>query len=314
MLLTVYLIASIGCFSIQQVEQLDPVANRITRRLQTHSLVDHVQEAETVMADLLTADALIGFLTLLALEIVLGVDNVIFISILASKLPAEQQARARRTGLILALVTRILLLLSLSWIIGLTADLFTVFGEGVSGRDLILILGGLFLVGKATYEIHEKLEGESGHSEARVGPSFTAVIVQILLLDIVFSLDSVITAVGMVDEIAIMIAAVVIAVVVMLFSAGAISDFVNRHPTVKMLALSFLLLIGVNLLAEGFGQHIPKGYIYFAMAFSVFVEMLNLRARVKSNSKNPVQLRAGYVAKSYAAPEQPARRTSGSRR
>jgi predicted tellurium resistance membrane protein TerC len=248
------------------------------------------------MAELFTADALIGLLTLTALEIVLGVDNIIFISILAAKLPADQQARARTIGLALALITRILLLLSLSWIIGLTGELFTVFGQGFSGRDLILLGGGLFLVAKATYEIHEKLEGEEGHSEARVGPSFTSVIIQILLLDIVFSLDSVITAVGMVDEVAIMITAVVIAVVIMLFSAGAIANFVNRHPTVKMLALSFLLLIGVNLIAEGFHQHIPKGYIYFSMAFSVFVEMLNLRLRTKSNSKNPVELRAGYVA------------------
>lgn len=248
------------------------------------------------MAELFTGDALIGLLTLTALEIVLGVDNIIFISILAAKLPADQQARARRVGLGLALVTRILLLLSLSWIIGLTGELFSVFGQGFSGRDLILLGGGLFLVGKATYEIHEKLEGEQGHSESRVGPSFTAVIVQILLLDIVFSLDSVITAVGMVDQVSIMITAVIIAIVIMLFSADAIANFVNRHPTVKMLALSFLLLIGVNLIAEGFHQHIPKGYIYFSMAFSVFVEMLNLRLRTKSNSKNPVELRAGYVA------------------
>jgi predicted tellurium resistance membrane protein TerC len=247
------------------------------------------------MQELLTVDALIGLVTLTALEIVLGVDNVIFISILAGKLPADQQARARSTGLALALITRILLLLSIAWIANLTDELFSVAGFGISGRDLILLGGGLFLVGKATYEIHEKLEGESGHSEARVGPSFTAVIVQILLLDIVFSLDSVITAVGMVDQIPIMIAAVIIAIVIMLFSAGAISDFVHRHPTVKMLALAFLLLIGVNLMAEGLGQHIPKGYIYFAMAFSVFVEMLNLRARSVSTSKRPVELRAGYV-------------------
>jgi predicted tellurium resistance membrane protein TerC len=254
------------------------------------------------MEGLFTVDALVGLLTLLALEIVLGVDNVIFISILAGKLPVEQQARARQIGLLLALITRILLLLSLSWIIGLEGTLFELplgfleeEARAISGRDLILIAGGLFLVGKATYEIHEKLEGESGHSEARVGPSFAAVIAQIVVLDIVFSLDSVITAVGMVDELPIMVAAVVIAVVIMLFSAGAISDFVNRHPTIKMLALSFLLLIGVNLLAEGLGQHIPKGYVYFAMAFSVFVELLNLRMRAKSNSAHPVELRAGYV-------------------
>ena len=247
------------------------------------------------MEGLFTTDALIGLLTLTALEIVLGVDNIIFISILAGKLPAEEQARARTVGLALALITRILLLLSLSWIASLTGELFSVFGRGFSGRDLILLGGGLFLVGKATYEIHEKLEAEPGHSEARVGPSFAAVIVQILLLDIVFSLDSVITAVGMVDEVSIMITAVVIAVAVMLFAAGAISNFVNQHPTVKMLALAFLILIGVNLIAEGFGQHIPKGYIYFSMAFSVFVEMLNLRLRTKSNSARPVELRSGYT-------------------
>ncbi len=247
------------------------------------------------MQELFTADALIGLLTLTALEIVLGVDNVIFISILAGKRPAEEQARARTVGLALAMITRILLLLSLAWIATLTGELFSVFGFGVSGRDLILLGGGLFLVAKATYEIHEKLEGESGHSETRVGPSFTAVIIQILLLDIVFSLDSVITAVGMVDQIPIMITAVVIAVVIMLFAAGTISDFVNRHPTVKMLALAFLILIGVNLLAEGLHQHIPKGYTYFAMAFSVFVEMLNLRLRKQSTSAHPVELRSGYV-------------------
>lgn len=260
------------------------------------------------MQELFTTDALVGLLTLTALEIVLGVDNVIFISILAAKLPPEQQARARTVGLALALITRILLLLSLSWIVGLTGELFSVFGYGFSGRDLILLGGGLFLVGKATYEIHEKLEGEEGHSEARVGPSFTAVIIQILILDIVFSLDSVITAVGMVDQIEIMIAAVVIAVVIMLVSAATISDFVNRHPTVKMLALSFLLLIGVNLIAEGFGQHIPKGYIYFSMAFSVFVELLNMRLRGINNSAKPVELRAGYVGEGHG--DQAARRTS----
>jgi predicted tellurium resistance membrane protein TerC len=226
------------------------------------------------------------------LEIVLGVDNIIFISILAGKLPLEQQQRARQTGLALALITRILLLLSLSWIISLEEDLFSVVGFGFSGRDLILLGGGLFLIAKATYEIHERLEGETGHAAVKGAVSFTSVIIQILLLDIVFSLDSVITAVGMADEVIIMIAAVIIAVGVMLLAAGAISDFVNRHPTVKMLALAFLLLIGVNLVAEGFGQHIPKGYIYFAMAFSVFVELLNLRAR--SVSAKPVELRRPY--------------------
>jgi predicted tellurium resistance membrane protein TerC len=241
----------------------------------------------------------IGLLTLTVLEVVLGIDNIVFISILAGKLPAEQQQRARQTGLALALITRILLLLSLSWVIGLTEPLFTlpsVLGLpslGISGRDLILLIGGLFLIGKATHEIHDRLEGETGHASAKVAPSFTAVIVQILLLDIVFSLDSVITAVGMVDEVGVMIAAVVIAVAIMLVSAGAISDFVNRHPTVKMLALSFLLLIGVSLLAEGFHQHIEKGYIYFAMGFSVFVELLNLRMKGKTK---PVELHQPYVA------------------
>ncbi len=240
---------------------------------------------------LTSPDIWIALVTLTALEIVLGIDNVIFISILAGKLPDEQQPRARRLGLGLALVTRILLLLSLSWIVRLTAPLFTVLRQEISGRDLILILGGLFLLGKSTYEIHDRLEGEEGHGSARVRASFAAVIVQILLLDIVFSLDSVITAVGMVSQIGVMVAAVIIALVVMLAAAGSISDFVNRHPTVKMLALSFLLLIGMSLLAEGFDQHIPKGYIYFAMGFSVLVEALNLRMR----RGEPVQLHQPYV-------------------
>jgi predicted tellurium resistance membrane protein TerC len=229
----------------------------------------------------------IALLTLTALEIVLGIDNVVFISILAGKLPLAQQARARRLGLTLAMVMRIGLLFSLAWIIRLTAPLFSVFGEEISGRDLILLLGGLFLLAKSTHEIHQKLEGEPGHISTRTAASFGAVIVQILLLDIVFSLDSVITAVGMVDEIAIMVAAVMIAVGFMLVFAGPISSFVERHPTVKMLALSFLLLIGFALVAEGFDQHIPKGYIYFAMAFSLGVEMLNLRLR---RPAEPVQL------------------------
>ena len=234
----------------------------------------------------------VAFLTLLALELVLGVDNVVFISILAGKLPPEQRKRARTIGLALALITRILLLFSLAWIIRLTAPLFEVMGHPFSGRDLILLGGGLFLMGKATHEMHHRLEGDEGHSSARVPPSFTAVIIQILLLDVVFSLDSVITAVGMVEQIEVMVAAVVIAVAVMLVSAGAISDFVERHPTVKMLALSFLLLIGVTLIADGLGHHIPKGYIYFAMGFSVFVEVLNLRAQAKTK---PVHLREPYV-------------------
>ena len=221
----------------------------------------------------------IALLTLTSLEIVLGIDNIIFISILAGKLPAGQQAKARQLGLSLAMFVRIGLLASLSWVIGLTTPIFTVFHHPISGRDLILLVGGLFLLGKSTFEIHEKLEGEEGHAETKLKVSFTGVIVQILLLDIVFSLDSVITAVGMVRQLPVMIAAVVIAVGVMLVAAGSLSDFVERHPTIKMLALSFLLLIGVTLIAEGFGTHINKAYIYFAMGFSVFVEMLNLKMR-----------------------------------
>jgi predicted tellurium resistance membrane protein TerC len=236
----------------------------------------------------------IALATLLALEIVLGVDNVVFISVLASKLPREQQARARTVGLGLALITRLLLLFSLSWIARLTSPLFTVLGQEISGRDLILLLGGMFLLFKATHEMHQQLEGEKGGASARVAPTFSAVIVQIILLDIVFSLDSVITAVGMVDEIAIMVVAVVLAVCFMLAFAGSISGFVDRHPTVKMLALAFLLLIGVTLVADGLGQHISKGYIYFAMAFSVFVELLNLRARRKHAA--PVDLNTPYIA------------------
>lgn len=235
----------------------------------------------------------IAFATLTALELVLGIDNIVFISILAGKLPAEQQKKARLVGLGLAMFMRVALLFSLSWIIGLTAPLFTVVGQEISGRDIVLILGGLFLIGKSTHEIHSKLEGDEGSGSTRVKASFVSVIVQILLLDIVFSLDSVITAVGMVDEIWIMIAAVVVAVLFMMVFASPISNFVDRHPTVKMLALSFLLLIGVTLIAEAFDRHIPKGYIYFAMAFSVFVEMLNLRLR-KSRAA-PVKLREPFV-------------------
>lgn len=246
-------------------------------------------------------DALVGLLTLIVLEIVLGIDNVVFISILAGKLPVEQQARARTVGLSLALGLRILMLLMVSWIIGLTAPLFTVLGQAISGRDLILIIGGLFLLAKATHEIHDRLEGSTGHASAKVAPSFTAVIVQILLLDVVFSLDSVITAVGMVDHIQIMVIAVIVAIVIMLVSAGRISDFVNRHPTVKMLALSFLLLIGFLILAEGFDQHIPKGYVYFAMAFSVFVEMLNLRVRSQA-AREPIELHQPYAEPGSSKP------------
>ncbi len=241
-----------------------------------------------------SAEGWIALSTLTVLEIVLGIDNIVFISILAGKLRAEERERARRVGLSLAMFIRIALLLSITWVMGLTEPIFSLatLGQELSGRDLILIIGGLFLIAKSTHEIHDKLEGEEGHSNARVAASFTSVIVQILLLDIVFSLDSVITAVGMADDVAVMIIAVVIAVGVMLVSAGPISDFVERHPTVKMLALSFLLLIGVSLMAEGFEQHIPKGYIYFAMGFSIFVEMINLRIRGKSA---PVQLHQPYT-------------------
>ena len=236
--------------------------------------------------------AWIAFATLLALEIVLGIDNVVFISILAGKLPASQQAKARYVGLGLAMVMRIILLFSISWVIGLTAPLFTVLQEEISGRDIILLVGGLFLIAKSTHEIHQRLEGEEEHASAAAA-TFTSVIIQILLLDIVFSLDSVITAVGMVDDINIMISAVVIAVLFMMAFAGPIGRFVERHPTVKMLALSFLLLIGMTLIAEGFDQHISKGYIYSAMAFSVFVEVLNLNA--KKTKAAPVKLHQRYA-------------------
>ncbi|MBN1146591.1 MAG: TerC family protein [Anaerolineales bacterium] len=237
----------------------------------------------------------IGLITLTVLEIVLGIDNVIFISILSTKLPENQQAKARQVGLLLAMLTRILLLISLAWIVGLTQPLFGVLGFEVTGRDVIMLGGGVFLIAKATREIHDKLEGEEGHAGAKVAHAFAGVIVQILLLDIVFSLDSVITAVGMVREIGVMIAAVIIAVMIMLVAAGPISEFVNRHPTVKMLALSFLLLIGFTLVVEGLHQHIPKGYVYFAMGFSVFVEMLNLRMRTPKPAA-PVHLLEAYVA------------------
>jgi predicted tellurium resistance membrane protein TerC len=234
----------------------------------------------------------IALVTLTFLEIVLGVDNIIFISVLSSKLPESRQGSARQIGLVAAMGMRILLLLSLTWIIRLTAPLFFIFGRPISGRDLTLIGGGLFLLAKATIEIHERLENEEGYRSARVRPSFAAVITQIAVLDIVFSLDSVITAVGMADDIIIMVTAVILAVGVMMLSAGPISAFVNRHPTVKVLALSFLLLIGVSLVGEGLGMHIPKGYIYFAMGFSVFVEVINLRIRKVAA---PVHLHEPYV-------------------
>ena len=233
-------------------------------------------------------NALVGLLTLTALEVVLGIDNIIFISILSSKLPKDQQPRARKLGLGGAFVTRILLLLSIAWIVRLTKPLFTTLGIEFTGRSLILLVGGLFLIAKATYEIHGKLEGEEAHgSTGKVLPSLTAVVIQIMIIDIIFSLDSVITAVGMVQQISIMVGANIIALAIMLMAAGPISAFVDRHPTIKMLALSFLVLIGTNLVAEGLGQHIPKGYTYFAMGFSVLVEMLNIRLRKKVA---PVQL------------------------
>jgi predicted tellurium resistance membrane protein TerC len=239
-----------------------------------------------------SAEGWIALATLTILEVVLGIDNIVFISILAGKLRAEDRARARKIGLSLAMFIRIALLWSITWVMRLTTPWFVALGNEISGRDMILLVGGLFLIAKSTHEIHDKLEGEEGQGSAKVAASFAGVIVQILLLDIVFSLDSVITAVGMADDLAVMVLAVVVAVGVMLLSAGAISDFVERHPTVKMLALSFLLLIGVSLIGEGLDQHIPKGYIYFAMGFSIFVEMINLRVRAKAK---PVHLHQPYT-------------------
>jgi len=241
----------------------------------------------------------VALVTLITLELVLGVDNVIFISILSGKLPQKDQQRARTTGILLAVVTRILLLLSLSWIISLEEPFFYLpffSGEtlGISGRDLILVIGGLFLLWKSTHEIHDKLEGKEGRSSDKVAATFTSVIIQILLLDIVFSLDSVITAVGMVDQLEIMVIAVIVAAIVMVFTATPIGEFVERHPTIKILALSFLLLIGFTLIVEGLHQHISKGYVYFAMGFSVFVEMINLRVRAASGK--PVNLHTAYIA------------------
>jgi len=240
-----------------------------------------------------SAEGWIALATLTILEIVLGIDNIVFISILAGKLPVEDRARARKIGLSLAMFIRIALLWSITWVMRLTTPWFVAFGNEISGRDMILLVGGLFLIAKSTHEIHDKLEGEEGSASARVAASFTGIIIQILLLDIVFSLDSVITAVGMANDLAVMVLAVVIAVGVMLLSASAISDFVEDHPTIKMLALSFLLLIGVSLIGEGLDQHIPKGYIYFAMGFSIFVEMINLRIRARS--KKPVHLHQSYT-------------------
>jgi predicted tellurium resistance membrane protein TerC len=240
---------------------------------------------------LLNPESWIALITLVALELVLGVDNAIFISILALKLPSSQQLRARALGIGAAVVLRVLLLLSISWIIGLSEPLFAIFRFEVSGRDLVLFSGGLFLIWKSTYEIHQRLEGVEGHASASVKPAFWSVVVQIMFLDVVFALDSVITAVGMVKEIPIMILAVILAAIMMIFTSGWIGAFVERHPTIKMLALAFLLLVGFTLVVEAFHQHIPKGYIYFAMGFSVFVEMLNLRMR----AAQPVALRHPYV-------------------
>jgi predicted tellurium resistance membrane protein TerC len=241
----------------------------------------------------LTSEGLLALVTLTFLEIILGVDNVIFISILAGKLPPVEQTRARRIGLLAAMLMRIALLASIAWVVRLTRPLVTVLSQDISGRDLILIVGGLFLLGKATLEIHERLEGGIGHESTQVAPSLGAVIAQIMALDIVFSLDSVITAVGMAEDLAVMVAAVVLAVAIMMVSAGPVSEFVHRHPTVKVLALSFLLLIGMSLVGDGLEMHIPKGYIYFAMGFSVFVEMINLR--VRRVAVPPVQLHEPYT-------------------
>ena len=247
------------------------------------------------MVELLSdPQAWIAFATLTALELVLGIDNIVFISILVDKLPPERREFARRVGLFMAMFMRLGLLLVLAWIIGLTAPLFTVpwWGEEISGRDLILVAGGLFLIWKSTGEIHQSLEGQEGHASAAVKATFAAVILQIMVVDMVFSLDSIITAVGMVDELAVMIAAVIASVGLMMLFAGAIGRFVSAHPTVKMLALSFLVVVGVVLIAEGFDHHVPKGYVYFAMAFSIVVEMLNIR--VRKRAAQPVHLRSEY--------------------
>jgi predicted tellurium resistance membrane protein TerC len=251
------------------------------------------------MAWITSPEAWIALLTLTTLEVVLGIDNIIFIAILADRLPADQRARARKTGLSLAIGTRILLLTSIVWIMRLTAPLFPLFGHPVSGRDLILIVGGIFLLFKSTREIHHKLEGDEALRDAAARTvTFASVIIQIALLDIVFSLDSVITAVGVAEDLAVMIIAVLLAGAFMIAAAGPVSAFVSRHPTVKMLALSFLLLIGMTLIAEGMGQHIPKGYVYFAMAFSIFVELLNLRVKSK---QAPVQLHEPTLQETQAA-------------
>ena len=252
---------------------------------------------EKTMGWMTEPEAWIAFATLLGLEIVLGVDNIIFISILAGKLPKDQQSKARYLGLGLALVMRVILLFSISWVVGLTDPLISAFGHEVSGRDLILFFGGLFLIGKATHEIHQKLEGETGKASAQVAANFVSVLIQIVLLDIVFSLDSVITAVGMVEDISIMISAVVVSIVFMMAFAGPMNAFVDRHPTLKVLALNFLILIGLCLVAEGWGHHIPKGYVYFAMGFAIMVEAINIRIR---SVHAPVKLHEPYAVQAEA--------------
>jgi predicted tellurium resistance membrane protein TerC len=250
---------------------------------------------EAVVAILGDPQVWIAFFTLTALELVLGIDNIIFISILVDRLPRREREKARRIGLFLAMFMRVGLLLALSWIVGMTAPLFTITGTEISGRDLILIVGGIFLVWKSTKEVHQLTEGEEGHASSKVSDTFTAIILQIIIIDMVFSLDSIITAVGMVDEVAVMIAAVVVSVGLMMLFARAIGDFVSAHPSIKMLALSFLLVVGVMLIAEGFDHKVPKGYIYFAMAFSVAVEMLNIRMRRKRARVAPVDLHEPYT-------------------
>ncbi|MBA2728412.1 MAG: TerC family protein [Parachlamydiaceae bacterium] len=240
------------------------------------------------MEAIFSIHSIIPFLTLFALELVLGIDNIIFISIISDRLPARQRRRARTVGLSLAIITRLLLLLSLSWMMGLIEPLFTVFSQEISGKDIILILGGLFLIAKSTHEIHQKLESSDEEEVKKKTSSFTFIIIQILLLDIVFSLDSVITAVGMVNEIPIMVAAIIVSTIIMIIASHSIAEFVDRHPTIKILALSFLVLIGVALLAEGFDTHIPKGYIYFSMAYALIVEVLNIRLRKK---REPIHLK-----------------------
>ena len=246
-----------------------------------------------IMHLLLSPEAWIAFFTLTALELVLGIDNIIFISILVDRLPRETREKARKLGLFMAMFMRIGLLLLLAWIVGATNPLFTVFGSPFSPRDLILIFGGLFLVWKSTQEVHQLLEGEEEHHDSKVKATFSAIIFQIMLIDLVFSLDSIITAVGMVDDVRVMIAAVIASVGMMMVFAGPIGRFVSAHPTIKMLALSFLVVVGVVLVSEGFGTHVPKGYVYFAMAFSLCVEMLNIRMRKRS--ARPVRLRSPHI-------------------